>query len=504
MAELLIAKDCYMSTIDLQDAHFLIPIHESFRKYLRFNFQSFLYEFTCLPFGLCSSPYVYTKLLKPIMSHLRARGITAVIYLDDFLCVGSSKTECKDNVECTIRLLQKLGFAINYRKSELTPSQERKYLGLIFNSRKCETSLTPESKKSISNLLQTVLRKKLLKIHNLASLIGKLIFASQGVEYGLLHTRDLERIKIKALEKSKGNFNTMTSVPASITPEIQWWLDNLNLHKKLKTGKFVAEIFTDASDSGWGATDGYTETYGHWTEEERLWHINFKELMAVKLALHNLASNLSKCQILLRVDNTTAICYINRMGGVKFISYNNLAKEIWNWAQDRQIFLTASYIPSSENASADKLSRIKNIDTEWSLSLKSFRKIVDTFGHPQIDLFASKINAKCKKFVSWFPDPEAEKIDAFTLDWSKWFFYAFPPFSMMLRVLSKIKRDGATGIIVAPHWPTQIWFPLLSKLLVSKVLFLKPNPHLLNAFSNQHPQSATLTLMAGVVCENLS
>ena len=43
--------------------------------------------------------------------------------------------------------------------------------------------------------------------------------------------------------------------------------------------------------------------------------------------------------------------------------------------------------------------------------------------------FASQLNAKVKKFVSWRPDPEACAVDAFTFDWGTQLNYAFPPFS---------------------------------------------------------------------------
>lgn len=48
----LIYMGFWMATIDLKDAYFLISVSEPFRKFLRFNFDDNLYEFTCMPFGL--------------------------------------------------------------------------------------------------------------------------------------------------------------------------------------------------------------------------------------------------------------------------------------------------------------------------------------------------------------------------------------------------------------------------------------------------------------------
>lgn len=84
----LLAPGIFMGTIDLKDAYFLIQMNKSDRKYLRFVFQGVIYEFTCVPFGLCSAPFVLTKILKPIINILREEGFLSVVYLDDFLCMG--------------------------------------------------------------------------------------------------------------------------------------------------------------------------------------------------------------------------------------------------------------------------------------------------------------------------------------------------------------------------------------------------------------------------------
>lgn len=63
-AKNIISKNCYMASVDLKDAYFLIPIHYKYKKFLRFNFQGKTFEFQCLPFGLCTAPYLFTKIFK--------------------------------------------------------------------------------------------------------------------------------------------------------------------------------------------------------------------------------------------------------------------------------------------------------------------------------------------------------------------------------------------------------------------------------------------------------
>lgn len=66
----LISPNCFMATIDLEDSYFLVPIHEDYRKYLRFSFQGNFFEFRTLPFGLATVPYIFTKILRPVTTYL--------------------------------------------------------------------------------------------------------------------------------------------------------------------------------------------------------------------------------------------------------------------------------------------------------------------------------------------------------------------------------------------------------------------------------------------------
>jgi len=70
----LIRKNDFMCTVDLKDAYYLIPVKENNRKFLKFRFEKKLYQFNCLPFGLCTSPYIFTKIMKPVINYLRRAG----------------------------------------------------------------------------------------------------------------------------------------------------------------------------------------------------------------------------------------------------------------------------------------------------------------------------------------------------------------------------------------------------------------------------------------------
>uniref|UniRef100_A0ABD2WKR6 RNase H type-1 domain-containing protein n=1 Tax=Trichogramma kaykai TaxID=54128 RepID=A0ABD2WKR6_9HYME len=102
------------------------------------------------------------------------------------------------------------------------------------------------------------------------------------------------------------------SVSENIKVDIRWWMKKLPLAMKVfRCSGFDLTIFTDASDTGWGAKLDALETCDLWSKHQLSEDINFKELLAVKYALESLASNAHNCSILLRIDNFLRHRYFN-------------------------------------------------------------------------------------------------------------------------------------------------------------------------------------------------
>ena len=155
-------------------------------------------------------------------------------------------------------------------------------------------------------------------------------------------------------------------------------------------------------------------------------------------------------------------------------------------------------MPGVNNIIADKASREFNDTTEWALNTEVFKQIAQTFFPPEVDFFASRLNHKVDKYISWKPDPQAFAVDALTHNWSCFKFYAFPPFSLIGRILHKMEEDLAGGILVIPRWTAQAWFPQAMRMLVANprllpkrdgVVFLPFNP------KQKHPLQGRMNLI---------
>ena len=87
---------------------------------------------------------------------------------------------------------------------------------------------------------------------------------------------------------------------------------------------------------------------------------------------------------------------------------------------------------------------------------------------PDIDYFANRLNHQVPKYISYRPDPEASYGDCFAnLSICKRP-HLFPPFSLVGRVLGKIRIVKIMALIVVLDWLSQVYYPTLKSMMVSK------------------------------------
>ena len=312
----LMEENCYMASVDLKDAYFSVPIHKEHKKYLKFSHRDSLYQFEALPQGYGPAMRIFTKLLKVPFSTLRQLGLLSVIYVDDSYLQGNTYDTCLANVKKTITILQFLGFTINFEKSFLESKQEIVFLGLVFNSTKMTITLTDDKKEKIKGLCQNILHDTLITIRGLASLIGNFTAAFSAMPFGKLHYRNLERQKLEALKVSKGDFDKKVIISIASLDDLQWWLDNIMISfRTIRVPDIDITIYTDASNLGWGITDGVSPSGGIWSINESIMHINWLELKAIEIGVMSYTRYPHPRHIRIMSDNTTAIAYINNKGG---------------------------------------------------------------------------------------------------------------------------------------------------------------------------------------------
>ena len=304
------------------------------------------------------------------------------------------------------------------------PTQEITYLGFVINSQTMTIMLTHERKQKLLNACACLLEKKEEKSQQWPPALARWV---------LFTTVSYKKTKNRALSENKGNWERKMLLSEESKNELRWWVENTEEQSApIYRPNPIIRMKTDSSLTGWGAliADKEKQTKGVWTEEEKRYHINYLELLAVFLGLKALLNQMTDSHIRFMTDNTTTVSYLNKMGS-KSAVLNDLTCTVWKWCAERKLWLSAAHIPGVANVEADKLSCDLHLNTEWKLNnqlLKEVLTVLET--QPTVDLFASKTNAQFPLYVSYLPDPGAYAVDAFSLHWLRSIVFHLSAFSL--------------------------------------------------------------------------
>lgn len=152
-------------------------------------------------------------------------------------------------------------------------------------------------------------------------------------------------------------------------------------------------------------------------KDEQRDQINYLEILLAFFGLEWFAGDSSNFDVLLRIDNTTTIDYMNKTSGIQYLKLSNSSEQIWEWCEQKEFWIFESYVGSNENVEPDL--NLDDLNQKRSLLYilpSTLKNIMNKFGLPDIDLFATRPNAKCRYYVSWVKDPGLMMVYEYTLD----------------------------------------------------------------------------------------
>ena len=306
-------------TLDLKDAYLHVPIHPSSRQWLRFAIQEQAFEFRVLPFGLTSSPRVFTRIVKTIAEFLRPKGFTLFIYLDDFLIVNRCHAVLQRDVRDICALLHRLGFVINWAKSNLVPSQQVQFLGSNLDLRSGIVRPTSQRVLDVVNCAALIYSRKLVEARLILRLLGLMASLVDNVPLCRLRMR-LVQLHLAAYYRPWFHpLHHQIPVTGSLRKALGWWLCETHLLSGVAFPPPISNLTltTDASKRGWGAHLLGHHVSGRWSMSQARHHINVLELWAVHLALRHLTSLVQGQFVTVQSDNMTVVQYLNKQGGTR-------------------------------------------------------------------------------------------------------------------------------------------------------------------------------------------
>ena len=194
------------------------------------------------------------------------------------------------------------------KKSELEPQQVFNFVGYRFDLVSGRMLPTQDRWIALQEKLNFIKIRSSCTVRQFMSLIGLLTATEKQLLSGCLHLRPIQwHLKChwhvpEVLEK-------IIPVPQSLHPHLDWWLDENNVlgGQPLHPLQHALQLFTDASNEGWGAHLGDPTARGDWSAIESCLNINYLELKAVLLALKSFQHLCRDHIVLVATDNTSLL-----------------------------------------------------------------------------------------------------------------------------------------------------------------------------------------------------
>lgn len=383
-----------------------------------------------------------------------------------------------------------MGWIINWKKSNLSPSRTQRFLGLTLNSELGKCSLPEEKIEIILTSITDIKRKSEISVRRAMALIGLFTASIPAVAWAQIHTRPLQLQTLNQWDHSKEGLDENFSLSTNTLDSLRWW-ENLEIGKTWRR-RNICVLPTDASPSGWRAHVKRKFFQGSWKKD----HIQSSNYRQYWKGPGQPCQQLKGHHVQILSDNMTTIAYINRQGGTRSDSLMSLTYALFSLAESFFLSLSALHIKGTDNTAADYLSRHVLRSTDWALNHQVFKDITRLWGTPEIDLFATRSNRQVREFCSLDPQGGPMAIDALSIKWDWNLAYAFPPIPMIPKVLAKIREDQARVILVAPFWPKRAWFSLLRSMSITDPWVLPDQEDLLVQGAVSHPQDKGLHLTA--------
>ena len=462
-------------TFDLKDGYHHIPVATEDQTYLGIYWRGNYYVWQVYPFGLSSSGYFFNKTIREVVKYLRGLGVRTTVFVDGGLVTASS-SEITDQTDLVIHTFEDLGFSINYNKSMLQPSNTVEWLGYIINTTGPDQTpwitIPPGRIQKLRHDIRRAIRTSRIKARYLARIAGQCISMCKAILPAKLKLRNIYKIL-----RTKTSWQDDLTLDEAARLDLEWWsvaLSDWN-GAPLRTKPFDVQITTDASGIGLGASFEGREASGVWDKYTSQKPSNYRELLAIILAILSFKANLKNKKVQVLTDNISCVAYINRLGGIS-PELSKLAQALWDITYEHGMELSAKHLAGRLNVTADELNR-RVSSVEWMLHPNLFQLIDKCFGPHDIDRFASLRTAQIPQYNSLFWDPCCEAVDAMAQDWSLTNNFINAPFRMIGPIIDKIQTEDATATIIAPRWPAQQWYKKLQQMASRAPIPIPNNEH---------------------------
>lgn len=361
---------CFMVKLDIEAAYKQIPVRPQDWHLLGFKWRGKYYHERVLPFGLTSSCALWELYATALQDMLeRIAGIGCVIhYVDDFLIVTQSKEEAQRALSAALALCEQLGLPVSPEKTE-GPAQRLTFLGVELDTVAMTVALPQKKLLELRELMCEWVERRRGSVRELQRVRGKLQFASQVVQPGKFFTRRIIELE-KRLRDIAASEDSQCSLPAQLLADFAWWKEGLAqwngisiMYQREWEDADKIELFTDACNTGYGATWEHRWFGGSWgpaalaaAQRSQRLSMPFLEALALVTAAFTWGPEWSGRKILFRCDAKAVVDAIDR-GSSRTAGVMHLMRQLALAAIRCNFAFRCLHVPGKDNTLADAFSR---------------------------------------------------------------------------------------------------------------------------------------------------
>ena len=102
-----------MFSYELTSGYYNAALHPDSRRFVGFKWKGIYYQYNCLPFGLSTAPWVFSKVIRELVRYWRAKRSYTLPYLDDILFLIFDYKACLDMTRIGEEGMRLAGLTIN-------------------------------------------------------------------------------------------------------------------------------------------------------------------------------------------------------------------------------------------------------------------------------------------------------------------------------------------------------------------------------------------------------
>lgn len=354
----------WSSCFDLMAGFFQCALADGVQPYYGFaDEEGNEYVFTRMVMG---SAYA-VELMDTIMRILCTTDIDAslrtTVHVDNVRWLGQHQQVAAAGAQF-VKNCDRVGASWNKEPLLNVPHQHGVFCGVLYDYKRALTRIPPKGLEKLEHALTTF--NNAPSVRSMTALFGLLFHLSPivGISFSkFYHALKYYRRKVSALQAGIVKLDDPANVWNCIHKGMNLWLDEIRENKSAAHSPFShaeCNLFTDASDAGWGAyfidTDGSINIVaGSWSALERKRSINEREAMAVANGISAFRHLLTDRHVNVHIDNSS-VCWSLTKGHSPRFNLNQRLLEVQHLLVDMRCRITVCYVPSALNF-ADEPSR---------------------------------------------------------------------------------------------------------------------------------------------------